>query len=364
VRIERVEIIPYALRFSAPYVTARGQLERRELLLLRLRAGGVEGLGEAAPLLLRGGASLAEIAGELDQDCRPLLEGARVETEQLVSECAERGVSPQTLAAVELGLLDLAGKLSGRPVWRLLGAEHAQPVACNATLVAAQPAAVAAAARRWAKRGFGTFKLKLGLDGDLDQVKAVREALGADARIRIDANGAWTAERAIATLTELEPQGIELAEQPVATLAEMATVRAEVATPLAADESVSNAAEARAAVSARACDAATVKIAKVGGISAARAVIEEIPVYLSSALDGPIGIAAAAHLAQVMPHDGFAAELAHGLATAELFADSIASSGLDVIDAAITPSSAPGWGVEIDEQALRQRALQPGGRQP
>ena len=57
-RIERLEVVPYALDFRAPYVTARGRLERRELLLLRLHADGVIGIGEAAPLALRGGASL------------------------------------------------------------------------------------------------------------------------------------------------------------------------------------------------------------------------------------------------------------------------------------------------------------------
>jgi muconate cycloisomerase len=73
-----------------------------------------------------------------------------------------------------------------------------------------------------------------------------------------------------------------------------------------------------------------------------------LPVYLSSALDGPVGIAAAAHVAQAMPDRG----LAHGLATADLFAEEIASRGVDVVDAELRVPDGPGLGVEIDEAAL------------
>jgi L-alanine-DL-glutamate epimerase-like enolase superfamily enzyme len=358
-RIDRLEIVPYALPFREPYVTARGRLDRRELLLVRIAAGGHEGLGEAAPLSLRGGPGLGDIARDLER-CRPLLEGGEVAPKDpylLVRRCAARGISPQALAAVELGLLDLCGRLSGRPVWSLLGAERASRVACNATLVAAEPETVAARAARWAEQGFTSFKLKCGVNGDVEQVRAVRDALGPQARIRVDANGAWTPEQAVARLHELEPLEIELAEQPAATLEGMAAVRSRVSVPVVADESVADAEDARAAASVGACDAATVKLAKVGGIAAARELAAILSVYLSSALDGPVGIAAAAHLAQVLPATGFAANLAHGLATAGLFDGTIASTECEVTDAALVPSEAPGLGVEIDEQALARHRL-------
>jgi len=359
-RIERLEIVPYALPFREPYVSARGRLERRELLLLRLAADGHEGLGEAASLSLRGGPERREIERELDSRARAVLEGTKLDPREphaLVRGCAERGISRQALAAVELGLLDLCGKLADEPVWRLLGAERVRPVACNATLSAGRPEEVAQRALRWAAHGFESFKLKVGLDSDVEQVRAVRDALGARAQIRIDANGAWSPEQAVSTLGQLEPLEIELAEQPAATLEGLAAVRRSVKTPVAADESVGGADDARAAVASNACDAATVKIAKVGGISAAREIAAVLPVYLSSALDGPVGIAAAAHLAQVLPTSGFAGGLAQGLATGELFEDTIASVECELTDAALLPSDTPGLGVEIDERALARRRL-------
>jgi o-succinylbenzoate synthase len=353
-KIERLELVPYALPFREPYVTARGRLDRRELLLVRLHAGSAVGLGEAAPLLLRGGAGLFEIADELDRVCRPLLEQAEPDVHVLVRACAQTGVSAPSLSAVEIALLDLAGKLREAPVWSLLGAASATPVQCNATLVAGEPAVVATSALRWSERGFSTFKLKVGVDEDVEQVRAVRAALGSDARIRIDANGVWTLEQATAKLRTLEPLGIELAEQPVPTLAAMSALRRDVDLPLVADESVATVAQAREAVNARACDAATVKLAKVGGISAALAIAHVLPVYLSSALDGPIGIAAAAHAAQALPDSGFASGLAHGLATGELFADDVAAARCELVGPALGVSDAPGLGVEIDDGALER----------
>ena len=78
-KIDRLEVVPYSLAFREPYVTARGRLDRRELVLLRLQADGVEGLGEGAPLSLRAGQQASEIAEDLDRRCRPLLEGAELE---------------------------------------------------------------------------------------------------------------------------------------------------------------------------------------------------------------------------------------------------------------------------------------------
>jgi O-succinylbenzoate synthase len=216
------------------------------------------------------------------------------------------------------------------------------------------PPALVQSALRWSRRGFRTFKLKVGVEGDVDQVRAVREGLPADARLRVDANGVWTRDQAAFKLAALEPLRIELAEQPVATLAEMSALRREVELPLAADESVATVADAQEAVRSGACDAAAVKLAKVGGPSAALAVARVLPVYLSSALDGPVGIAAAAHTAQALPGSGFAAGLAHGLATAALFAEDVATACCELTGATLQLSEAPGLGVEIDEGALER----------
>jgi L-alanine-DL-glutamate epimerase-like enolase superfamily enzyme len=353
-RVAEVEVIPYALRFAEPYVSARGRLDRREMALVRLRTdAGVEGLGEAVPLTLRGGAPLAAVVAELREAAADLV-GAELDEDPPPPPA---GISGPAAAALEIARLDLAARVRGEPLWRLLGAEGAAPVRCNATLSAGPPGEVAAAAERWAGLGFATFKLKVGGDGDVEAVAAVRASLGPAARIRVDANGAWSAADAVAKLDAMEPHGLELAEQPAATIPELSEVRSRTAVPIAADESVASADDARRATEVGGCDLATIKLAKVGGVAAARGVGGIVPSYLSSALDGPVGIAAAAHLAQVLPETEATAGIAHGLATQLLFRDRVASSACEVRDGLLHLPDGPGLGVELDPRALERARI-------
>ncbi len=225
---------------------------------------------------------------------------------------------------------------------------------CNATLVAGTPAEVAAEAERWAADGFGTFKLKLGVGDDVGQVRAVREALGSEAKIRIDANASWGVEEAVAVLAAIEPFGIELAEQPVDSLREMAELARRTSIPLAADEIVTSAAEAVAAAREGACAVTGVKLSKVGGRPEAEAIARQLPVYYSSALDGPVGIAAAGQLAAELEQEP---SYAHGLATQRLFAADVAAVGPTLEGDLLQLPPGPGLGVEIDEDSLQAHRL-------
>ena len=358
-KLESLEAIPYSLPFSEPYVTARGELRERKLLLVRVRAEGLEGLGETAALSLRGGADVWTLARELEEVCWPQLSESGLQPERIwsaVARCRSRGVSPPALAALDISLHDLTARAAGVPVWRLLGATEARPVVCNATLPAANPSELLAAVERWADAGFGTFKLKVGLAGDVGQVALVRQTLGPDARIRLDANGAWTGAEAAERLRALARNTIELVEEPVSGLEQMALLRPKTRIPIAADESVNSTRDARRAVELDACNLATVKLAKVGGIAAALEIAEEFPTYLSSALEGPVGIAAAAHTAQALPTRAVTSELAHGLATERLFSSSI-GKGVPLDGDRLTVGDEPGLGVSIDEDALAARRL-------
>jgi L-alanine-DL-glutamate epimerase-like enolase superfamily enzyme len=218
---------------------------------------------------------------------------------------------------------------------------------------------VAADAERWAADGFSTFKLKLGAGDDVGQVRAVREAVGPEQRIRVDANAVWDVETAKRTLGELEPLDVELAEQPVATIEEAAQVAASTAIPLAADESVASRADAERAAAAGAFAMTGVKLSKVGGPEAAIVIAELLPAYLTSALDGPVGIAAAAQVAATLGEvrHGREAPLAQGLATQRLFASTIASVECRLDGDLLHPPPGPGLGVEIDEDALKAHRL-------
>jgi L-Ala-D/L-Glu epimerase / N-acetyl-D-glutamate racemase len=355
VRFASAEVIPYALPFKEPYVTARGVLTRREMVLLRVRDGdGVVGLGEAVPLALRGGVGLGDVVAEL---------------EGWVERQADEGLSAPALCAVATARADLLGKRVADQ-----GAGQDETVPCNATLVAGAPEAVAAQAQVWARGGFTTFKLKLGAESvkspleadfsrtrvnDVDQVRAVREAVGPEARIRVDANEAWDLETAKRVLAQLEPYGIELAEQPVAGLEAMADLAASTSIPIAADESVASVDEAERAAALGACAYTGIKLSKVGGPEAALAIADVLPAYITSALDGPVGIAAGAQVALSLAETTHPERLhlAHGLATQRLFAATIASVECELRDGMLHLPPGPGLGVEIDEEALQAHRI-------
>jgi L-alanine-DL-glutamate epimerase-like enolase superfamily enzyme len=355
VRLSSVEVIPYALPFKEPYVTARGTLQRREMVLLRVRdEDGVIGLGEAVPLSLRGGVGLTEVVRELEGWAEHREVG---------------GSSAPARCAVATALMDLRGR---RAAGSAPAAGPGEAVSCNATLIAGAPDAVAAQALGWAKHGFTTFKLKLGAETvknlveqgfsrsrDIETVRSVRGAVGSEVRIRVDVNEAWDLETAKRTLADLEPLGIELAEQPVAGLEAMAELAGSTSIPLAADESVATLEEAERGAALRACEFTGIKLSKVGGPEEALAIADVLPAYVTSALDGPVGIAAGAQVALSLAETGHPErlELAHGLATQRLFASTIASVECELRDGMLHLPPGPGLGIEIDEKALQARRI-------
>jgi o-succinylbenzoate synthase len=357
-RIASVEVAPYALPFREPYVTAAGTLTRREMVLLRLRdEEGLTGLGEAVPLSLRGGASLTQVVDELNG--LSLLD----ELDEAMLRGAATSLSPPARCAALTALLDLRGRRAAADRSPFVSpsatnSERAGSIRCNATLVAGDPSSVVSAAERWAADGFSTFKLKLGTGDDAAQVRSVREALGPRARIRVDANAAWDVETAKRTLGELEPYEVELAEQPVATLEEAMEVARSTSIPIAGDESIASRADAERAAAMEACQMTGVKLSKVGGPEEAIEIAEVLPTYMSSALDGPVGIAAAAQVAATLGEAGDGGPgLAHGLATQRLFASTIASVECELRGDMLHPPSGPGLGLEIDEDALQAHRL-------
>ena len=327
-------------RLRAPFVSAWGSIRDRPLLLVRLEdADGSVGLGEAAPLPDYHGVNIEDVREALEA-CRDALAGASpgTSTAEALAEWRRMAVMP-AVAAIDMALWDLESRQTGQPVWRCLGARAAEPVEVNYTIASADRAGAAAEAGAARAAGFGTVKVKVGLGDDAGRVAAVRAVLGPGVAIRLDANGAWSVEEAVASLRVLAPAEIELCEEPVRGLDQIRAVAAAVPEiPIALDETAS----AAGALDRRVCHAACLKIAGCGGITGLldagrRARASGYEVYLASTLDGPLGIAAALHAAAALRPDR-----ACGLATLGLFADR--DDPLPTQAGRITPPGGPGLG--------------------
>lgn len=306
-----IEHVPARLR--APFASAWGSMRDRELVLVRLEdRDGHVGFGEAAPLADYHGVNVDDVIEDLEA-AGPILAAAK----SGLGEWRRLAAGP-AVAAIDMALWDLEGRQKGQPVWRLLGAGDPAPVEVNYTIAASDRSGAAAEAARARAAGFRCAKVKVGLGDDAGRLAAVRAVLGPEIAIRLDANGAWSVEEAVAALRSLAPVGIELCEEPVHGLEQTRAVATAVpSVPIALDES----AAAAQALEDRVCQAICLKIAGFGGITgvveaAQRARAAGYEIYLASTLDGPLGIAAALHAAAALRPDRPC-----GLATLALFAD-------------------------------------------
>ncbi|HVK30602.1 MAG TPA: o-succinylbenzoate synthase [Nocardioides sp.] len=188
--------------------------------------------------------------------------------------------------------------------------------------------------------GCRTAKVKVAEPGqtvadDEARVEAVRDALGPDGHVRVDANGGWSVDEAVAAIGRLDRAagGLEYVEQPVASVEDLARVRRRVDVPIAADESIRRAEDPYRVRELEAADIAVLKVQPLGGVRACLEIAERIglPVVVSSALETSVGIAAGVALAAALP------SLPHacGLATVQLLTADVVAEPLLPVDGAL-----------------------------
>lgn len=206
------------------------------------------------------------------------------------------------------------------------------PVNCTIPVITPEQAHAIAA-----RSGCRTAKVKVAdpgtsLTDDCERVAAVRDALGADGAVRVDANGAWDVETAVTAIRELDraANGLEYVEQPCASLDELAAVRRKVDVRIAADESIRHAEDPLRVAVAGAADVAVLKVAPLGGVRPALAVAETcgLPCVVSSAVETSVGLAAGLALAGALPTLDFAC----GLGTLSLLENDAVPRPLSPVD--------------------------------
>ncbi|KJL47486.1 Chloromuconate cycloisomerase [Microbacterium hydrocarbonoxydans] len=208
----------------------------------------------------------------------------------------------------------------------------------NATVPAVEAARVSEVLARFA--GCRTAKVKVAEPGqtladDIARVRAVREAMGPEGRIRVDANGAWNVDEAEHAVHALNEFDLEYVEQPCASVDELADLRRRVkymGIPVAADESVRKSSDPLAVARAKAADLLVIKAQPLGGVTHALQIVTAagLPVVVSSALDTAVGLSQGAALAAALPSLDYDC----GLGTSSLFLDDVAD--LRAVDGSIS----------------------------
>lgn len=343
---------------------AIGDYDEFALVLVTVRTEtGLTGFGES--IARRGGEMTAAAVTSL---LAPVIVGADARNigglwmtmfEQLRRWGHSGGLVIEAISGVDCALWDIAGKAAGEPVWRLLygaGRERV-PVYASSVYIDADEAMVAQA-QELVAAGFGAVKVKIGRsaeDGgfraDINAVAKIREAVGADIDLMVDANGAFDAATAIRVARALEECDVAWLEEPVPPddLDGYRRVHSMTATPLAAGESVFGAIGFRPLIEEGLIDYVQPDLGRCGGMTAATqigalAFARHRFIAPHTGFSGGLSQLAAIHLAAATP-ELFALEyMVIDNPARELFRDSYPRPR----DGMLKVPKGPGWGLELD----------------
>ena len=367
-KIEKVEVFGVAVPLIGEYKNAYLTKSVQKSAIVRITAsGGVTGLGNIDPTPGYSKEQTPDHLEVLRGKFAPLLIGmdpTNVHAVLAKIEPAVRGFL-DSKAAIEMACVDIAARVAGMPVHTYLGGAVKEKLLFNAWIGILPPDEAAKETLGWKQKGFRSAKIKVGgnIEADRDRVKAVREAVGADFQIRIDANAGYDAATSIKLAHMVAPFKLQLFEQPVPDhdIAGMAKVRREANTigvPIMADESVLDHASLIRIIQAEAADIVKVKVMKQGGFLNTRRMIATAEAAGIRCVVGHGFGLGVNTMAEIM----LAATSANVLDGLECVgplntADDIVTRKLDLSSGSIALPAGPGLGVTLDDAKLAKYRL-------
>jgi o-succinylbenzoate synthase len=357
--IKQIEAYKVSLRYAEPFTIAAGTSNETTNIIVKILTDyEAVGWGESSPSKRVTGETAETVLQTIDRFA-PKLVGKcplRIENDVEIMDSTVLG-NPAAKAAIDMALHDILGQTARKPLYRLIGGYRTE-VLTDITLSIKPPKQMAQDAQRAVKNGFKALKVKVGInpDEDVERIKLIREAVGCEIQLRIDANQGWRSEQAIEALNKMDEYDVQFAEQPVPAddLEGLKKVRKSSPIPIMADESVHSPEDALRLIRADAVDSINIKLMKCGGIVKARkiaAVAEAagLPCMIGCMGESEIGIAAATHLAAAVKNIQYA-----DLDSDLLLKDKLVKKGgTEIRDSIRTFPRQSGLGIEeIDHELL------------
>ena len=358
--ITSVETILLDLPTIRPHVLSMASIDTQTVALVTITASdGIEGNGEGTTIagLSYGEESPEGIKLAIDTYIAPLLIGLPANQVGLAMANIQSKVTGNRFAknAIETALLDAHGKRLGIPASELLGGRRRETLPVLWTLASGSPEEdIDEAKRLIAERRHNAFKIKIGRRepaDDIAHVASIRNALGDDVSLRVDANQRWSESTTRACLPALAAAGVSLIEQPVPyrSRAAMARLRAISPVSIMADEAIQGPQDIFDLCAGGAADVYSIKIAQCGGPSAARAAAEVAlasghDLYGGTMLESGVGTIASAQLFVTLPNIAYGTELFGPL----LLHEDILAAPLHYADFELAVPQAPGLGIQLD----------------
>ena len=350
-------------------ISALGQHTVSEYVLVRLETDtGLEGAGEATVMPRWSGETVWGAKALIDRIFAPLVIGLDPHDTAEIDRRMDRACIHNWFAksALEMACWDLQGKAAGKPVYELLGgARRPLTFRCRFSMGAYDLDRARRVAAERVASGFTTIKVKVGGDPEQDiaRVRAVRETIGPDLDIVIDANTGWDPDTAVRAINAMRDVNISLVEQPTpdGDYAGLARVRRETGLPTMADDMCFNLSHARELVRNEACDVISVYPGKNGGLGKSRAIVEfaaqhGVACSIGSNLELDVATAAMAHL--VVACENMRVEKWPGDVLGPIYHEfRIAQNPVAISGPLVTCPSTPGLGIEVDWDLVRRSRL-------
>ena len=276
-KITAIEIGKIAITLKTPFITALRRVDVAEDLVVKVHTDdGHTGYGNAPATVVITGDSHESVAAAIQYTIGPKLISRDIDDREDILDTIHQSMVHNTSAkaALDMAVHDLFGQRYGLPLYRFFGGRKTR-IASDLTISINDPAGMAADACQAVALGYSHLKLKVGIDPAIDfqRVAAIRQAVGPDITIRLDANQGWKPKEAIRLIGRMEDAGldIELVEQPVAAadFEGLKQVTDHVATDIMADESAFSAKDVFRLLAIRACDLINIKLMKAGGLGPA-----------------------------------------------------------------------------------------------
>lgn len=309
--INQIETKRMEVPLIKPFKTALRTVETAYSVVVMIHTdNGLTGWGEAPPTVVITGDSMESIESAIHQTISPALMGLDVRNFEQVLSVLHRSIQGNTSAkaAVDMALYDLLAQNSGLPLYQYLGG-YQDELETDYTVSVNDSEEMGEDALQYVSKGFTVLKVKVGKDDikkDIRRIQEIRNRIGDDVLIRLDANQGWGAKEAIYSIRKMEEMNlhIELIEQPVkaSDLEGLKMVTDHVQTPIMADESVFSPEDALKVVTGRCADLINIKLMKAGGIYRAQIInhlaeMAGIECMVGSMIESRLGITAAANFA-------------------------------------------------------------------
>ena len=370
-QIAQIETIPVRipLKPERRMISALGRHDVSDFLLVRvLTEGGLEGWGEATVTPRWSGETCRGAKALVDDVLSPAVIGCCVSDIVELDRRMDAAAFGNWFAksAIEMACWDIQGKAAGKPVYELLGgACRPLTIRSRFSLGAYDPERARRRAAELIAAGFTTIKVKVGVDPvrDVERVRIVREVIGPDIALTIDANGGWDVETSIRCIRELHDCDLTLVEQPIppGDYTGLARVRSETGAKILADESCFDLIHAQELIRHDCCDAISLYPGKNGGIRKAREIADlaarhGIACSIGSNLEWDVGTAAMLHFIVSTPN--MQVELYPGDVLGPDYHEvSIARNPLRIEGPLTTLHDGPGLGIEVDREVVERHRL-------